>query len=131
MATRTTGKRSSEPAKAAPRRAAESATGQHAPLRAIKTKQTKTQIVQTIVEETGLNRKDVIAVLTSLGTMAKRHVMKQGSGEFSVPELGVKIRRVQRKARTARNPRTGEPMRVPARTSVKAGILKPLKEAVI
>lgn len=113
------------------RRAGPKANGQAARLKAIRTKQTKAQIMQTITEETGLPRKDVIKVMASLATLAKRHVMKRGSGEFSIPELGVKVRRVQRKARMARNPMTGEPVRVPAKTAVKATVLKALKDAVL
>lgn len=131
MATKLTRKRSSNGKKAAAGSAAGAGNGQRASLKAITARQTKTQIMQSIVEETGLSRQAVTAVLGSLGTLAKRHVMKQGSGEFSVPELGVKIRRVQRKARTARNPQTGEPVRVPAKTSVKATVLKSLKGAVM
>lgn len=100
-------------------------------LKAIRIKQTKSQIMQTITEETGLPRKDVARVMATLATLAKRHVMKRGSGEFAIPELGVKVRRVQRKARMARNPMTGEAVRVPAKTAVKATVLKALKDAVL
>ncbi|MGC1952383.1 MAG: HU family DNA-binding protein [Gammaproteobacteria bacterium] len=101
---------------------------ERAALKAIKTKQTKREILAAITEETGLTRKDVVAVLDTVAKMARRHVMKRGSGEFSIPELGIKVRRVDRKARTGRNPKTGEPLRVPAKTVVKATVLKSLKE---
>jgi nucleoid DNA-binding protein len=104
--------------------------GQGQRLRAIRAKQTKTEIMQSITEDTGLPRKEISAVLSSVAKLARRHVMKRGSGEFSVPELGVKVRRVQRKARLARNPKPGEPVRVPAKTSVKATVLKSLKDSV-
>ncbi len=103
--------------------------GSAAALKAIKTKQTKTEILLALAEQTGLNRTQVKAVLASLGALAKRHVMKRGSGEFALPELGVKLHRVQRKARTARNPMTGQIIRVPAKAVVKASVLKSLKEA--
>lgn len=105
------------------------ANGNAAILKAIKTKQTKTEILLALAEETGLNRTQVKAVLASLGALAKRHVMKRGSGEFALPELGVKLRRVQRKARTARNPMTGQIIRIPAKAVVRASVLKSLKEA--
>lgn len=101
--------------------------GEKAALKAIKTKQTKREILAAITEETGLSRKDVVAVLHSIAKMARRHVMKRGSGEFSIPEVGIKVRRVDRKARTGRNPKTGEPIRVPAKTVVRATVLKSLK----
>lgn len=97
--------------------------------KALRTKQTKTQILQALAEDTGLSRVQIKLVLDSLSTLAKRHIMKRGSGEFNIPELGVKLRRVQRKARMARNPMTGEAVRVPAKTAIKASILKSLKDA--
>ncbi|MCG8125540.1 MAG: HU family DNA-binding protein, partial [Candidatus Thiodiazotropha taylori] len=45
-------------------------------LKAITTKQTKTQILSTIAEETGLSRKDVAAVFSSLNTLVTRHLQK-------------------------------------------------------
>lgn len=96
---------------------------------AIRAKQTQVQIIRAVSEETGLPQAQVKSVLETIGTMAQRHIKKGGSGEFSVPGLGIKVRRVRRKARVARNPMTGDPIRVPARTGVKATILKTLKEA--
>ena len=96
---------------------------------AIRSKQTQTQIIRAVAEDTGLAQAQVKSVLESVGTLAQRHIKKGGSGEFSVPGLGIKVRRVRRKARIARNPMTGEPVRVPARTAVKATVLKTLKEA--
>jgi len=97
-------------------------------LKAIREKQTKSEIVRAIAEDTQLTRAQVGAVLASLGALAKRHVMRRGSGEFAIPDMGLKVRRVARKARTARNPMTGEQFRVPARSVVKASVLKTLKE---
>ncbi|NCF30176.1 MAG: DNA-binding protein [Gammaproteobacteria bacterium] len=97
---------------------------------AIVSKQTKAQVVESLADETGLPRSQVRSVLAALSELAKRHMMASGSGEFVVPDVGVKIRRVQRKARTARNPITGEPIAVPAKTAVKATVLKSLKDAV-
>ena len=37
----------------------------------------------------------------------------------------------QRKAREGRNPATGEPIKIPAKTVVKARIAKQLKDAVL
>ena len=68
---------------------------------AIKEKQTKTQIIAAVAEETGLSKKEVQAVLQSTKALAGRHLAKNGSGEFTVPEVGVKLRRVQKPARKA------------------------------
>ncbi len=102
--------------------------------KSITTRQTKLQILQAIAEETDLSRKQVADVFSALGTLVKRHVQRRGSGEFSIPETGVKIRRVKkpaRKSRMGRNPATGETIKIaakPATTVVKVTALKALKE---
>ena len=115
--------------RAAVKRKTPAARGNGPTLKAMRNKQTKSEIVRTVAEDTGLSRVQVQSVLASISGLAKRHIMKRGSGEFAVPEMGIKIRRVHRKARIARNPMTGEPVRVPAKTAVKATVLKALKEA--
>lgn len=101
---------------------------------AISTKQTKTQIISAIAEETGLPKKDVGAVFGSLRDLVERHMKKRGSGEFTIPEVGVKLRRVRKPATKARkmvSPFTGEEITVkakPARNQVKVTALKSLKE---
>lgn len=105
-------------------------------LPAIGDKQTKTQIITAIAEETGLNKKQVASVFTSLGDLVTRHMKKRGSGEFAIPDTGVKVRRVvkpARKARMGRNPATGEPMKIAAKratTVVKVVALKALKDTI-
>jgi nucleoid DNA-binding protein len=102
----------------------------------VATKQTKSQIQSSLAEETGLSKKEVTMVLDSLAELAHAHLKKGGSGEFSVPSLGIKLRRVIKPAREARkgtNPFTGEEIMIkakPASTSVKATALKALKDAV-
>lgn len=105
-------------------------------LPSIPTKQTKTQIITAIAEDTGLPRKDVAAVFTSMGNLITRHIQRRGSGEFSIPDTGVKIRRVKKprtKARMGRNPATGEAIKIaakPATTVVKLSALKALKDRI-
>ena len=77
---------------------------------AIATKQTKSHILSTISEDTGLTKKEVAAVMDAMADLAHRHLKKKGSGEFTVPSLGIKLRRVMkpdRKARNGINPLTG------------------------
>lgn len=103
---------------------------------AIKERETKSQILAAVAEVTGLTKKQVQAVLSATRDHAVRHLNARGSGEISVPELGVKLRRVKkaaRKAGMARNPFTGEMVKVearPASASVRASALKALKDAV-
>ena len=105
-------------------------------LKSITEKQTKTQILTAIAEETGLTRKDVAAVFASMSSLITRHVQKRGSGEFSVPDCGIKVRRVVKprtKARMGRNPATGEEIKIaakPAKTVVKLTALKALKDKI-
>lgn len=52
------------------------------------------------------------------------------SGEFQLPGL-VKLVLQKRKARLGRNPATGEEIKIPAKTVVKARIVKQMKDAVL
>ena len=105
-------------------------------LKPIAAKQTKNQIIATIVEETGVSRTDVVTILGAMGEIVTRHMKKRGSGEITIPETGVKVRRVTKprtKARVGRNPFTGEEIKIPAkpaRTAVRVTALKALKETV-
>ena len=119
--------------KAAPKKAAAKA----APVKAITAKQTKSQIVAAIAETTGLSKKDVGAVFSTMAGMVEAHMKRNGSGEFTIPEVGVKIRRHKKPATKARkmiSPFTGEQITVkakPARNTVKLTAMKGLKETVL
>lgn len=99
-------------------------------MKAITTKQTKAQIVTAIAEETELTKREVDSVLTALAEMAHRHIMPRGSGEFTIPYMGIKVRRIARKARMGRNPATGESIKIPAKKVVKATALKVIKDLI-
>jgi len=125
--------------KAAPKTAKKAAAKAAAPVKKVKAianKMTKAQIITAISEETGLSKKDVTAVFSSMSDLLTGHIKKRGSGEFTIPETGVKIRRVvkpARKARMGRNPATGEPMKIAAKkasTVVKVTALKALKDTI-
>jgi nucleoid DNA-binding protein len=100
---------------------------------AIKDPLTKTQLLASIAEETGLSRKDVAAVMDSLSGTIARHLKKRGAGQFTMPGL-MKIKTVKKPATRARkgtNPFTGEETMFkakPARTIVKVQPLKGLKD---
>jgi len=103
-------------------------------LKSIPAKQTKTQIITAIAEDTDLPRKDVAAVFLSMSSLITRHIQSRGSGEFTIPDTGVKIRKVKKprtKTRMGRNPATGEAIKIaakPATTVVKVTALKALKD---
>jgi len=94
---------------------------------------TKTQILAHIADETGLSRKDVGAVLDSLGGLIEKNIKPRSVGMFSLPGL-MKIKIVKKKATKARkgiNPFTGEETvfkAKPARRMVKILPLKGLKD---
>lgn len=104
--------------------------------KAITEKQTKTEIVRIIAEDTGLTGKQVNDVFASMNGVIRRHMMRRGSGEVTIPDTGIKIRRVRKPATRARkgvNPFTGEEMTFkakPARNSVRLSALKKLKDAL-
>jgi DNA-binding protein HU-beta len=87
---------------------------------------TKTQIVATLAEATGLTKKNVSELLDALTQLA----YVQAPAGFTLPGLG-KLVVAQRKARTARNPKTGEMIKIPAKKVLKFRIAKQAKDAVV
>jgi nucleoid DNA-binding protein len=122
--------------KVAKKKVAKKAPAAAPAVKAIPQKQTKTQIITALSEKTGLSKKEIAGVLAALGEMVEGHIKKRGSGEFTIPNTGVKIRRVRkpaRKARMGRNPATGEEMKIPAKpasTVVRVTALKALKDMI-
>ena len=97
---------------------------------------TKSEIYAKIVDDTGLNRKDVAAVFESLSGQIQKNLGGRGApGTFTIPGL-LKLRVVKKPAKKARkgiNPFTGEEMMFkakPASRAVKALALKGLKDMV-
>ncbi|MFM7522137.1 MAG: HU family DNA-binding protein [Planctomycetota bacterium] len=93
---------------------------------------TKTEILRSISESTGLPKKDVVAVMEAL-TSEIQKALKGSVGVFSIPGL-VKIVRVKVPAKPAqkgvKNPFTGELQDRPAKPAsvkVKVRALKSLK----
>jgi nucleoid DNA-binding protein len=100
---------------------------------ALKEKMTKSQILASIADSTGLSKKDVGAVMSELETLIERSVKKRAVGEFTLPGL-MKITTVKKPAKKARkgiNPFTGEETTFkakPASVAVKVRPLKKMKE---
>ena len=88
---------------------------------------TKAELVAAIAKEADVSQKDAGAVLDAVFSVVSKEVKK--GNEVSVPGW-IKFSRVERKARTARNPQTGEPIKVPASKSVKVAAGSKLKAAV-
>ena len=89
---------------------------------------TKSQIVAHLAEKAGISKKTAAAVLEELATLATKEAKR--SGQFVVPGLGKAVK-ANRKARTGRNPQTGEPIQIPAKTVVKFRLAKAFKDAVV
>ena len=102
----------------------------------IKDKYTKTQILDEIATSTELTRKQVAAVLDSLGDVIETHVKKNSVGEFVLPGL-LKITSVRKpavKARKGISPFTKEEVifkAKPATTVIKVRPLKKLKDMAL
>jgi len=91
-------------------------------------KMTKSQVVSTLADKTGMSKKDVTNFLTVLHELAVKEVKK--SGQFTVADLG-KLVKVHRKARMGRNPATGESIKIAAKTVAKFRVAKPVKDALL
>ena len=102
-------------------------------VKAIAERQTKRQIMADIAEETGLDQKQIAAVFAALGRKIEAHIKPRGSGEFTIPDIGIKVSRVVKprtKARIGRHPGTGEAIKIaakPARKAIRLTALKSLK----
>ncbi len=88
---------------------------------------TQTEIVSYMAEKTGLTKAQTKEFFTTLSALASKEVKK--NDEFTVPGFG-KLVKANRKARTGRNPATGEPIKIPAKTTVKFRVGKAMKDAV-
>lgn len=123
-------------AKKAPRKAAKKAAPAKKVGPAIQSKMTKSQIVGSLAESTGLTKKEVGSVMDEYDTLIQRSIKKRSVGEFTIPGM-MKITTVSKPAKKARkgiNPFTGEEQMFkakPASIGVKVRPLKKLKEFAI
>lgn len=91
---------------------------------ATKKAMTKTGLIAHLAETTGITKKQAGELLTVLADTA----YKQAKLGFTLPGIG-KLVVVKRKARTGRNPATGEAIKIPAKTVVKFRLAKACKDA--
>lgn len=88
---------------------------------------TKADLVREIFDKTGLTKKDIAETVDQFVHSIKsalvegHHIEIRGFGTFKVKE---------RKSRTARNPRTGDPVPLPARRVPVFKVSKELKDRV-
>jgi len=87
---------------------------------------TKSQVMTTLAERTGLTKKQVRMFFDELAKLAYQEA-KDG---FTIPGIG-KLVLVNRKARMGRNPATGEIIQIPAKKVVKFRVAKVCKDAIL
>lgn len=89
---------------------------------------TQTQVIQHLSTKTGIGKKEVKTMLAEFSALAVNETKKKGM--FVMPGIG-RLVRVERKARTGRNPATGEAIKIPAKKVVKFRIAKAVKDAIV
>ena len=88
---------------------------------------TKTQLVRTMAEKLEINNKQAATFLETLADVAIKETKK--NGVFVIPGLG-RLVKAERKARMGRNPQTGEPIKIKAKTVVKFRVAKAVKDVI-
>jgi DNA-binding protein HU-beta len=88
---------------------------------------TKTALVRSMAEKLEVNNKQAAAFLEHLAETAVKETKK--NGVFVIPGLG-RLVKAERKARMGRNPQTGEPIKIKAKTVVKFRVAKAAKDAI-
>ena len=87
---------------------------------------TKSQIAASVAEKAQISKKTASEILDHLADLA----YKNAKNSFTLPGIG-KLVLVNRKARTGRNPATGETIQIPAKKVVKFRVAKACKDAVL
>ena len=88
---------------------------------------TKFELVDQVWELTGIPKKDAKAVLDAAFSIMEERLSK--GEEVNIAGFGV-FKIVDRQARKARNPRTGEQISIPAHKVVKFNPAKKIREAL-
>ena len=123
--------------KAAPKKAAKPAAKKVVAPKAVakpsgpvKSRYSKSQIVQEIADITSVARKEVGKMLEHLEDIIARHLSPKGPGEFVLPGI-LKINAIKKPAKKARkgiNPFTGEEVMFKAKPASTAVKVRPLKK---
>ena len=92
------------------------------------TRMTQTQLVKSLAESNEISNKQAKTILEGLASIAIAEVKK--NGVFVLPGIGRLVRQ-DRKARTGRNPATGETIKIPAKKVVKFRVAKAAKDAIV
>jgi len=119
--------------KAPTKKSAKKVTKPSAPARkipAVQKPMTKTEILNELVQNTELTKKQVLSVFDELAIVIERHIKKRAPGKFVFPGL-MKIevkKKPATKARKGINPFTREETIFKAKPAYRAVKIKPLKK---
>ena len=89
---------------------------------------TKSQTVSYFAKKFDFSKKVAGCLIDEMAALAIAETKKAGA--FTLPGIG-KLVLVKRKARVGRNPATGQPINIPAKTVVKMRVAKACKEAIV
>lgn len=94
---------------------------------AAKKRMTQTEIINHLSDKSGMKRAAAKEFMNELANLAISEVKK--NGEFTMPGFG-KLVLSERKAREGRNPATGDPIKIPAKTTLKFRVGKAMKDSI-
>jgi DNA-binding protein HU-beta len=80
-----------------------------------------------MAEKIEITKKQAAAFFDNLAELAVKEAKK--NGVFVVPGLG-RLKKVQRAARTGRNPQTGAAIKIKAKTTAKFYVAKAVKDSI-
>jgi DNA-binding protein HU-beta len=86
---------------------------------------TQAQFFTAVAEASGVSKAQARAVFTAVEEIVTKRL--KAEGKIPLGGLGA-VKLVDRKARMGRNPATGEPIKIPARTAIKINPAKALKD---
>ena len=89
---------------------------------------TRTEFIDALATESNMDKRDAKRFLEAVTAVIERTI--KAGGEIPLKGLG-KFKVQNRKARVGRNPLTGAPVDIPAKTVVKFTVAKALKDLVV
>lgn len=89
---------------------------------------TQSQVASHLADKVGITKKQAKSALEELSGLVVRELKREGM--LRLAGLGV-FRKRKSKARMGRNPATGQPIKIPARTRLRFTASKVLKDAVL
>jgi nucleoid DNA-binding protein len=88
---------------------------------------TRTEFIDALATESNMDKRDAKRFLEAVTAVIERTI--KAGGEIPLKGLG-KFKVQNRKARVGRNPLTGAPVDIPAKTVVKFTVAKALKDLI-